>query len=136
MQFITPKGFKKSFNAQKYRINWDGKSPSKFQAEVKAFLKPHWFAQVVFEEMVIPGTRMRIDFYNANKKLAVEVDGAQHDKFNKHFHKNSRAVYAAHIFRDYDKEDWCELNSIKLIRIKPEDMPLTKQFFLKLGVNL
>lgn len=136
MTFLTFGGKKKEVSLNRYRIVWDGKSRSKFQQEVKQFLKRYWLTQAVYEEMPVAGTRMKIDIYNANKRLAVEVDGAQHDKFNKHFHKDNRILYSQHIGRDIKKEDWCELNSITLIRIKPEDLPLSKSFFDNLGVNL
>jgi very-short-patch-repair endonuclease len=120
----------------KYRVKWNGKSRSKFQEAVKEFLSVFWFTQFVYEEMPVFGTKMKIDFYNANKRIAIEVDGAQHGKFNAFFHQNDRMVYAKHIMRDHEKNDWCELNDITMIRIVPSDLPLTESFFERLGVSL
>jgi very-short-patch-repair endonuclease len=92
---------KKSFN---YLIDWDGKCRSKFQEKVKAMLYEHWFADIVFEELPVIGTRLTIDFYNANRKIALEVDGNQHYKFNKHFHGNNRSKFLSQLQRQLLKE--------------------------------
>jgi hypothetical protein len=136
MKFLTLKGRHKDININKYYIEWDGKSRSKFQFQVKQFLKDYWLTQLVCEEFPVAGTRMTLDIFNLNKRLAIEVDGAQHDKFNKFLHNNDRFVYAAQLNRDFHKEDWCELNDIHLVRIKPQDLPLSIDFFNNLGVVL
>jgi very-short-patch-repair endonuclease len=108
-------------NSAKYLINWDKKCRSKIQKRVKDLLNEHWFADIVFEEMPVIGTRLTIDFYNANKKIALEVDGNQHYKFNKFFHGNSRLKFLAQLQRDDKKEYFCEINNIKLVRILESD---------------
>jgi len=108
-------------NSAKYLINWDKKCRSKIQKRVKDLLNEHWFADIVFEEMPVIGTRLTIDFYNANKKIALEVDGNQHYKFNKFFHGNSRLNFLAQLQRDDKKEYFCEINNIKLVRILESD---------------
>jgi hypothetical protein len=136
MFFKRLNGTEKKVTINKYTIDWDGKSRSKFQFAVKQFLKQYWKTHRVFEEFPVTGSRMTVDIFNLNKRLAIEVDGAQHDQFNAFMHNNDRFVYAGQISRDMDKEEWCALNKINLIRIKPEDMPLTEDFFNNLGVNL
>ena len=64
---------------------------------------------------------MTIDFYNANKKLAIEVDGNQHYKFNKFFHSNSRQNFLSQLQRDEKKEYFCDINKIRLVRILEKD---------------
>ena len=64
---------------------------------------------------------MTLDFYNANKKIAVEVDGNQHYKFNKFFHSNSRQKFLNQLQRDDKKEYFCEINKIRLVRILEND---------------
>ena len=59
---------------------------------------------------------LSLDFYNANKKIAIEVQGDQHVKFVKHFHK-TRLKYLEQLKRDQKKLDFCELNGIKLVEI-------------------
>ena len=79
MKFIDPLGKERNLKgANKYLINWEDKSRSKFQKRVKDFLKEYWCNDIVFEEFRIVGTRLSLDFYNANKKVAVEVQGKTH----------------------------------------------------------
>ena len=75
-------------NVSKYKIDWEKKSRSKIQFAVKQFLKPHWCYQVCFEEFPVFGSKMSVDILNATKKIAIEVNGPQHKKFNKFFHNN------------------------------------------------
>jgi hypothetical protein len=122
MQFVTLKGRKKSVTLLPYAIDWDAPCLSKFQFAVKQFLRPHWCRQFCYEELPVAGTRMRIDFYNAGKRIAIECDGAQHNGYNRHFHRGSLSVYQMQMERDDQKEKWCALNGITLVRIYPEDV--------------
>ena len=107
-------------NSAKYLINWDKKCRSKIQKRVKDLLNEHWFADIVFEEMPVIGTRLTIDFYNANKKIMIEVQGAQHTKFVKFFHGN-RLKYLQQLKRDDKKYEFCQKNNLKLVEIYPTD---------------
>ena len=108
-------------NSTKYLIKWDKKCRSKIQKRVKDLLRQYWVADIVFEEIPVVGTRLTIDFYNANKKIALEVDGNQHYKFNKFFHGNSRQNFLSQLQRDEKKEYFCDINNIKLVRILESD---------------
>jgi len=77
-------------NAKKYIINWEAKSKSNIQWRVKQFLFPYWKHDVVFEELRVVGSRLSLDFFNANKKIAVEVQGKQHQSYNPYFHGSNR----------------------------------------------
>lgn len=122
MIFLTTTGREQKLkNSSKYLINWDKKCRSKIQKRVKDLLYPYWISDVVFEELPVLGTRMTIDFYNANKKLAIEVDGNQHYKYNKFFHSNSRQNFLSQLQRDEKKEYFCEINQIRLVRILERD---------------
>ena len=78
MVFKTITGVTKRVSkANRYSIKWKEKSRSKLQFGVKQFLLPYWSSDVVFEEFPVAGTRLTLDFYNANKKVAIEVQGAQ-----------------------------------------------------------
>jgi very-short-patch-repair endonuclease len=122
MIFLTPTGREQKIkNSSRYLINWEKKCRSKIQKRVKDLLHSHWMADIVFEEFPVVGTRMTIDFYNANKKVAIEVDGNQHYKFNKFFHSNSRQNFLSQLQRDEKKEYFCEINNIKLVRILEND---------------
>lgn len=121
-------------NSKKYLIDWVGTSRSKFQFSVKEFLQPYWRTDIVFEELKLVGTRMSFDFYNANKKIAVEVQGQQHTKFVKFFHGN-RSKYLEQLKRDDKKMRFCEVNGITLIEIYPKDV-VSVELFESFGVIL
>ena len=108
---------KKIKNISKYLIDWNSDCKSGIQKDVKEHIKAYWFADYVFEEFPVAGTRLTLDFYNATQKTAIEVDGNQHYKYNKFFHSNSRQNFLAQLQRDEKKEYFCELNKIKLIRV-------------------
>lgn len=135
MKFKTLTGSEKRVSKpRKYLVNWDAKSKSKIQFAAKQFLKPYWESHVVFEEFPVAGTRLRFDFYNANKKIAVEVHGAQHTKYVPFFH-GRKSKFVEQIRRDQQKIDFCELNNIKLVEIFDGDT-LSKKTFKKSGVIL
>ena len=74
MRFKTLTGRTRSVaNAKKYLISWNGKSRSKIQFATKQFLQKYWKHHIVFEEFPVAGTKLTLDFYNATKKIAVEV---------------------------------------------------------------
>ena len=136
MKFKTLTGStRKIIGVQKYNIDWEGSSKSKFQKSVKDFLFEFWGRQVVFEEFPIAGTRMTFDFYNANKKIAIEVQGGQHTKYVPFFHGGYKNNYLMQLKRDHQKHDFCELNDIKLVEIYEKDK-LSIDFFKKLDISL
>jgi hypothetical protein len=128
-------GTRRASNIKKHLIDWDGKSRSKFQFNVKKFLEPYWVRHVVFEEFPVVGTKMSLDFFNANKKVAIEVQGAQHTKYVKFFHGNYKNNYIAQLDRDNQKLKFCEINDINLIEIYEKDK-LSELFFKDMGLTL
>ena len=136
MKFKTLTGSTKRVpNIKKKLIDWDKSSRSKFQYRVKKFLEPYWENHVVFEEFPVAGTRLSIDFYNANKKIAVEVQGSQHTKYNSFFHGGHKNNYLEQLKRDEMKFKFCELNDICLIEIYDNDI-IDKSLFKKFDVSL
>ena len=131
----TLNGSKKRLQKPKnYIINWDKPSRSKRQYKVKQFLKKYWAEDIVFEEFRVVGSRLTLDFYNANKKIAVEVQGEQHTKYVKFFHKN-RFKYCDQLKRDEDKLLFCKSNNIKLAEIYPQD-EITASLFVDQEIYL
>jgi len=100
-----------------YLIDWEKGSRSKLQAKVKDFLKVFWDGDVVFEEFPVVGSRLTLDFYNATKNIAIEVQGKQHTKYNKFFHRNNKINYLNQLKRDDEKLAFCDLNNIKLLEV-------------------
>ena len=80
-------------NVRKYLINWQGKSRSKLQFKFKQFFYPYWKNHIVYEEFPVYGSMLKIDILNATKKIAVEIQGNQHESFNEFFHDHSRLKY-------------------------------------------
>lgn len=127
---IAGKLIYKSVN--KYRIKWGKECRSNIQFEVKQFFKPYWISHICYEEFPVYGTRMKVDMINMTKRIAVEVQGAQHESFNKFFHGNSRANYLKSIKRDYHKRVWLENNNFKLLEITQEDLAsLSPEYILE-----
>jgi very-short-patch-repair endonuclease len=81
---------------------------------------------------------MKVDLINMTKRIAVEVQGAQHESFNKFFHNNSRANYLKSITRDHDKIVWLENNNFKILEIFEADLAsLSKKYiFDKFKVSI
>lgn len=135
MEFLSLNNKKKRCkNLKKYLIDWSSHSRSKFQAEVKIFLRNYWQSNIVFEEFPIVGTRLTLDFYNANKKIAIEVQGRQHTQYVKFFHEN-RFNFLHQLKRDQVKERFCALNNITLVTIYENDI-IDKHLFESQGVIL
>jgi len=74
---------------------------------------------------------MKVDLINMTKRIAVEVQGAQHDQFNKFFHNNSRANYLRSITRDYEKRTWLENNKFKILEIVQEDLSSLSKAYIE-----
>ena len=136
MEFQTIDGkLKRVKNLKKRIINWEASSRSKRQKAVKDFLKDYWFNHVTFEEFPVVGTRLSLDFYNSNKRVAVEVQGSQHTKYNKFFHGGHKSNYLEQLKRDQIKAEFCEVNDIILVEIYDSDI-INKSLFKKFDVTL
>ncbi len=123
-------------NVNKYLIDWDKESRSKLQFKVKQFFRKYWFSCVVYEEFPVYGSRMKVDILNATRKIAIEVNGAQHGSFNKFFHGNSRIKYLNSIKRDFKKLEWLEGNGYNLIEINYDEVESLSVNFFKKKFNL
>jgi len=93
-------------------------STSKYQENVGEILEALFPGLDIYTDFPIEG--MFIDFFVPSIMLAVEVDGEQHEKFNKFFHK-SGGGFVRHIKRDEQKNEFCRLNDITLVRIPQGD---------------
>ncbi len=111
------------------RVKWNGPCRSNFQKTVKQFLEPYWSRHQVFEEMPVPGTPLRCDLVNLSRKIVVESNGMQHDKYNKFFHRGNVDAWLDQINRDNQKRLWAQQNGFQFIEIYEADLPLTVEFF-------
>lgn len=136
MRFKTLTGSVRTITkAKKYLIDWEKSSKSKLQYSTKVFLKKYWSRHIVFEEFPVAGTKLSLDFYNANKKIAIEVQGRQHTKYVPFFHGKNKINYLNQLKRDRDKLQFCELNDIELVEIYDGD-ELSEKLFESFGVKL
>ena len=135
MTFLDLKGRKKNLNIRKYLVDWNGKTRSKGETALKTFLYPYWRSDIVLQEMPLVGSRMRFDMVNVSKKIVIEVQGCQHNKFVKHFHGTRVGKFLGQIKRDISKHEWCEINDFTLVEVYSEK-ELTYEFFADKGINL
>ncbi len=122
MKFKTLQGsIKRVSKLKNYLVDWDQSSRSKIQFNTKKILETLWKNHVVFEEFPVAGTRLTLDFYNASRKIAVEVQGVQHRKYVPFFHGNHKVNHLDQLRRDKQKREFCEINDINLIEIYETD---------------
>lgn len=93
---------------------------SSLHCKVRDWLSKSNLGLLVYEEYSIPGG-LRFDFLLPSIRLAIEVDGKQHEKYNSHFYSSTRDFLEA-IERDIAKERYCEENHILLWRIPEADL--------------
>lgn len=75
-----------------------------------------------YEEVTVPGcgAALYLDFLLPQRRLAVEVQGAQHRRESRHFH-GGKAGFAAQRRRDQAKREWAEANDITLLELHDDD---------------
>ena len=123
-------------NVERFRVDWEAKCRSKIQFEVKKFMKKYWEKHVVYEEFPVYGSRLKVDLLNASTRIAIEVQGKQHQEFNKHFHSNSRFKYLQSIKRDVKKSQWLEKNGFLLVEIMQDEVAGLNEDFFKTKYNI
>ena len=120
-------------NLGQYKIDWEHKV-SKPQKTFKDFVFPFWKGHVVLEELLIPGSKNRIDIVNITRGYCIEISPeSTHAKFNKFMH-GSRAGYLKRIKTDLDKETWCLDNGFEFIEVTDVDLleeNLTQEYYEK-----
>lgn len=73
---------------------------------------------IVLEEFVIPGGRLRVDFFMPRQGIVVETNGEQHGKHVNFFHGDiNNSAFHSQVKRDIDKIRWCEMNGFEYIEI-------------------
>lgn len=67
------------------------------------------------QEKIIPGTKLRMDFYLPIYNICIEYDGIQHFKYRDKF--GGEDAYKLTMERDIRKNKYCKENNIKMFRI-------------------
>jgi hypothetical protein len=103
----------------------DTRGRSKLHLAARDILYDLFPTTPIMEEVSIPirrGTTQFFDFFLNSNKLAVEVHGQQHYKFNSLFHSTA-SDFMQQKKRDADKREWCEINNITLIELPYNETP-------------
>lgn len=114
----------KGLDNREYTLSLIGKesksvsNKSKYHILAREVIKRIYPSLKLAEEVHIPGlkTPMYLDFFMPLMKIAVEVQGEQHYKFNSFFHVNKMEFFQAKS-RDRMKKSWCELNDISIVEL-------------------
>lgn len=105
----------------------DKESRSKIQTKVRDALNEVCSGFTFYEEFPVIGTRMTLDFFCFELRIAIEVQGNQHLKYIPHFHGEDKLNFLKQLNRDKEKREFCERNSIALIQIYESDT-ITNEF--------
>ncbi len=138
MIFRTLNGQERDIPTKRYKIDWDpAREVSSWQAKTKAFLRPYWEHDIVFEEFRIPGAGLlRVDLLNVNKGVVVEVSPESSHSFNAFFHRNSPNRFKDALKRDIKKAKWAVDSGFTYVELVETDFPLTVAAFERQGVTL
>jgi len=76
----------------------------------------------ILEEFGLPQSgALALDFWLPTEGFAFEIQGAQHTKFVKHFHRDIQGFRKQQV-NDSRKKRWCGLNDITLICVRDTDV--------------
>lgn len=82
----------------------------------RALLASLFPAELVYEEVPIPGSRLSADFYLPSSRLMVEVQGRQHREHVGLFHRDQAGSQRAR-HNDGRKREFCSLNEIRFVEL-------------------
>jgi len=118
MKFFDTRGREHSVDIRPSR--WErrvyGEGRGKFQSKVGNILSELYPGDVICEEFPCSGEGLHLDFFVPRKKVAIEVQGRQHHQFVEFFH-GDKSGFKKQQQRDARKDEWCELNRIRLVKI-------------------
>ena len=97
---------------------------SKLHIMARELLRGRFPTMQILEEVAINPrikSTLFLDFFIPLRKLAIEVQGEQHFKFNTMYH-SSRQDFINQRKNDRDKSEWCNINGIELISLRYDNM--------------
>lgn len=118
MKFTSLYGYEVKVNLVRASKSKRNMHTSKFQKSARRILKERFSGLDIYEDLYIDG--MFLDFFIPAIKLVIEIDGCQHEIFNKFFHKDG-AGFARGILRDEWKAAFCLLNKLIFVRVPASD---------------
>ena len=118
MKFVDTRGREHSIDVRpsKFQRKEEGEGRGKFQTLVGNMLAELYPSDYILEEFPCVGEALHLDFFMPRKKIAIEVQGRQHNQFVEFFHGTADG-FKAQRARDLRKAEWCELNNIRLVKI-------------------
>ena len=99
------------WNYSKYHNRKQRKGKSSYHSSARQLLESVYTNHPIYEEVTLPGCGLYADFWLPSLKIVVEVHGEQHYKHIPRFHKTYADFLKAQ-YKDKQKREWCELNSI------------------------
>jgi len=103
-------------NLKNYLVKKDDMCKSKFQKSIRDQLIEKYPNDNIFEEVYIPIEKFYLDFFLPSLSLVIEVNGEQHSKRIKFFHR-TQIDFNSQIERDNRKKDFCKLNNFRMVEI-------------------
>lgn len=91
---------------------------SSLHLKARELLQEYYRADMILEELTVPGEHLFLDFFLPSKKMVVEVQGPQHYQYTPHFHgigPSGIKTFMEAKARDERKSEWCDINGFKLI---------------------
>lgn len=103
----------------------DKQNKSNLHKNAAVLIKNIFKTSSILEEVQIQikqNKYLYLDFYLPLYKLAIEIQGEQHTKYNNFFYKTPLNFIKQKI-NDSMKQQWCELNNITLIKLEYDKQP-------------
>ncbi len=119
LQQLSGREFNLDIRPSQHPMKSEGACRSKIQFQVGQRLKELYPRDVILEEVYLPDG-FYLDFFIPSRRIAIEVQGRQHDEFVPHFH-GSKADFFKSKVRDNNKAKWCQINEIELKAITAVD---------------
>lgn len=123
MNVVNLDGSEMSWKPRGKNDLFDTGKKSSLHLKVRELLRDKYPTVRVLEEVSIPIKRRKtqfFDFYIPIKNTAIEVHGEQHFTMSSMFHK-TRADFIRQKRNDREKQEWCDLNGIKLIVLRYDE---------------
>ena len=86
---------------------------SQLQYEIGELLQRRFPYDTILEDITIPRSKLSLDFFIPQRRIAIEVQGSQHFNQNSFFHETKTDFFRQQE-RDLQKAKFCSLNRITL----------------------
>lgn len=121
MKIIDFNGREHSWPPKGCKVDLNDKRPrSSLHLRCRALLHAMYPTRQILEEVPLPGTNLRLDFYLPHRDLAVECQGQQHTKFNPFYHGDKASFMRAKA-NDHKKREYCRMNNIEVIELNHDE---------------